>query len=141
MPVIQTIKFRRGTAAQWASANPVLTAGEMGLETDTRKFKFGTGSVQWNSLGYGIGVNDPAGMSVNWVNVLGKPETFPPSAHTHVKTEITDFAHVHPTSEITGLDTALSGKADVVHTHLIADITDYVPPVVSYSDTFMMMGA
>lgn len=52
MPAITTIKFRRGTAAQWATANPVLAAGEMGVETDTRKFKFGTGSAQWNSIAY-----------------------------------------------------------------------------------------
>lgn len=37
--------------------------------------------------------------------------------------------------------TALAGKAPTVHTHTISQITDYVPPVVSYSDTFMMMGA
>jgi hypothetical protein len=52
MPAIQTIKFRRGTATQWSSANPVLSAGEMGVETDTRKFKFGNGSTQWNSIPY-----------------------------------------------------------------------------------------
>ena len=52
MPAIQTIKFRRGTATQWSTTNPVLSAGEMGVETDTRKFKFGNGSTQWNSIPY-----------------------------------------------------------------------------------------
>jgi hypothetical protein len=52
MPAIQTIKFRRGTASQWSTTNPVLAAGEMGLETDTRKFKFGNGTSQWNSISY-----------------------------------------------------------------------------------------
>lgn len=56
MPAITTIKFRRGTAAQWASANPVMAAGEMGLETDTRKFKFGNGTLQWNSIAYASAV-------------------------------------------------------------------------------------
>jgi len=56
MPAITSIRFRRGTAAQWASANPVLSAGEMGLETDTRKFKFGNGSLQWNSISYASAV-------------------------------------------------------------------------------------
>jgi Major tropism determinant N-terminal domain len=37
----QQIQVRRGTAAQWASTNPVLANGEQGLETDTRKVKFG----------------------------------------------------------------------------------------------------
>lgn len=53
MPAITIIQLRSGTAAQWSSVNPVLAAGEMGVETDTRKFKFGVGgSVQWNSIPY-----------------------------------------------------------------------------------------
>ena len=52
MPVVTQFQFRRGTAAQWTSANPTLAAGEPGLETDTGKFKIGTGSTAWNSLGY-----------------------------------------------------------------------------------------
>jgi hypothetical protein len=47
-----TIKLRRGTAAQWTATNPVLEEGEVGLETDTRKFKVGTGAGAWNSLQY-----------------------------------------------------------------------------------------
>jgi hypothetical protein len=48
----QQIQLRRGTAAQWATANPTLAAGETGVETDTRKFKVGDGSTAWNSLTY-----------------------------------------------------------------------------------------
>lgn len=47
-----TIKLRRGTAAEWTTANPILAAGEMGIETDTRKFKFGDGTTPWNILAY-----------------------------------------------------------------------------------------
>ena len=47
-----TIKLRRGTAAQWAATNPTLADGEIGLETDTRKFKVGNGVLAWNSLNY-----------------------------------------------------------------------------------------
>lgn len=47
-----TIKLRRGTAAEWTSSNPILAAGEMGIETDTRKFKFGDGVAAWNTLAY-----------------------------------------------------------------------------------------
>lgn len=50
------IQIRGGTAAQWTSANPTLSEREMGVETDTRKFKIGDGSTAWTSLGYGIGV-------------------------------------------------------------------------------------
>jgi hypothetical protein len=46
------IQFRRGTAAEWSSVNPVLSAGEPGFETDTSKMKIGDGSTEWNSLEY-----------------------------------------------------------------------------------------
>jgi hypothetical protein len=46
------IQFRGDSAANWASANPVLADREMGLETDTKKFKVGNGALSWNSLDY-----------------------------------------------------------------------------------------
>lgn len=48
------IRLRRDTQANWTSANPVLLAGEMGVETDTRRFKIGNGSTAWASLSYYI---------------------------------------------------------------------------------------
>lgn len=50
------IQFRRGTAAEWAAANPTLAPGELGYEVDTAKFKLGDGSTAWASLDY-AGVN------------------------------------------------------------------------------------
>ena len=47
------IQFRRDTAAAWTAANPVLAAGELGLETDTTYYKIGNGSTAWTSLAYG----------------------------------------------------------------------------------------
>jgi hypothetical protein len=44
------IQLRRGTAAQWTAANPILVAGEPGLETDTQKLKIGDGTTAWASL-------------------------------------------------------------------------------------------
>ena len=46
------IQLRRDTAANWTSSNPTLAQGEVGYETDTRKFKIGNGSTAWTSLGY-----------------------------------------------------------------------------------------
>jgi hypothetical protein len=46
------IQLRRGTAAEWTSANPTLAAGELGLETDTASYKIGNGSTAWTSLDY-----------------------------------------------------------------------------------------
>ena len=49
---------RRGTAAQWTSANPVLAAGEIGFETDTNKFKIGDGTTNWSSLKYFMNLDE-----------------------------------------------------------------------------------
>ena len=46
------IQLRRGPSTEWTSANPLLASGELGLETDTKKFKIGDGSAYWNSLPY-----------------------------------------------------------------------------------------
>ena len=48
---------RRGTAAQWTSANPVLNAGEMGWESDTNKFKIGDGTNHWANIDYFADIN------------------------------------------------------------------------------------
>ena len=52
MAVVTQIQVRRGTAAEWTSANPTLSSGEWGFETDTGKTKIGNGSTAWTSLGY-----------------------------------------------------------------------------------------
>jgi hypothetical protein len=49
------LRHRRDTAANWTANNPVLEAGQIGYETDTRRFKFGNGSTAWTSLAYGVG--------------------------------------------------------------------------------------
>lgn len=46
------VQWRRGTAAQWTSANPTLAAGEAGFENDTGKFKIGDGATAWSDLEY-----------------------------------------------------------------------------------------
>lgn len=56
------IQLRRDTASNWTSNNPTLAAGEFGWESDTNKFKIGTGSAAWNSLGYASG-GDNAGIT------------------------------------------------------------------------------
>ena len=62
MAVVTQIQVRRGTAAQWTSANTILAAGEWGYETDTGKVKIGNGATAWNSLGY-TGAGDIEGVT------------------------------------------------------------------------------
>ena len=146
--------------------------------------------AQWDSTGkiinmvctgYTVRVQSAAtadsANAVTWGNVSGKPSTFTPSAHTHTKSQITDFptsiknptslsiqlnggtattydgstaksinitpagigaaasSHTHTIANVTGLQTALDGKAasghnhDTVysklnHTHTIANVTN-----------------
>lgn len=55
------IQYRRGSASQWATTNPILAIGEPGYETDTGKFKVGNGATAWNSLPYSSGPTGPTG--------------------------------------------------------------------------------
>ena len=55
------IQLRRDTAANWVSADPVLRAGEIGIETDTLKFKIGTGAT-WTATPNYANVT-PSGLS------------------------------------------------------------------------------
>lgn len=71
-------KLRGGTAAEWASANPVLLAREPGIETDTLAIKIGDGTRPWNQLPYSgrntqtlLAEADSA--AVTRINALGVP--------------------------------------------------------------------
>jgi hypothetical protein len=50
-------------------------------------------------------------LSLGWNDITGKPSTFTPSAHTH------------STSDVTGLQAALDGKANTGHTHTWEQVT------------------
>jgi len=54
MTTYTRFKLRNGTAAEWTAANPTLLQGEIGVETDTRRYKIGDGSTVWSSLSYYI---------------------------------------------------------------------------------------
>lgn len=46
------ILLRNDVATAWTTANPVLMKGEIGIETDTNKFKIGDGLTAWSALPY-----------------------------------------------------------------------------------------
>ena len=68
-----TVKVKRATAARWASQNPVLAAGEIGYETDTRKMKLGDGTSSWTQLSYlvadGTGTGGGSGGQVATIRI------------------------------------------------------------------------
>src|SRR5881628_1685617 len=44
------IQLRRDTAANWASANPILRSGEPGWDSTNLRLAIGDGSTHWNSF-------------------------------------------------------------------------------------------
>ena len=120
---------RRGTAAQWTAANPVLAAGEIGFETDTNKFKMGNGSSAWSALQYFANaaelaaIIDSAPEALNTLNELaaaiGDDANFvgTVTSHTSATTNvhgITNTATLATTSALTAAATqvALDAAAD-----------------------------
>jgi hypothetical protein len=55
MPAQTVIKLRRDSSANWETANPVLSAGEPGLDIDTNQLKLGDGVTEWIDLPYTSG--------------------------------------------------------------------------------------
>lgn len=68
-----------------------------------------------------------------WSGISGKPTTFTPAPHVHAIADVTGLqtaldgkaalSHTHTIAQVTGLQTALDGKAATVHTHAISDVT------------------
>lgn len=47
------IQHRNGAALSWTANNPTLLVGEIGVESDTGRFKIGDGTTAWTGLDYG----------------------------------------------------------------------------------------
>ena len=67
------IQLRRDTAANWASTNPALAQGEIGIDLTSSKIKIGNGTTLWNALAYwdDADINIPNGRA----NVTGTANT------------------------------------------------------------------
>ena len=103
---------RRGTAAQWTAANPILAAGEIGFETDTNKFKMGNGSSAWSALQYFANaaelaaIIDGAPDLLNTLNELAEAIGEDPTFFTTVANNLS--AHAADTTSVHGIaNTAL----------------------------------
>jgi hypothetical protein len=80
------IQVRRDAAASWSATNPTLASGEIGVETDTGKFKIGNGSSTWTGLTYsGGGPTTGTGASVLESNpTINSPVLLSPEERTTV---------------------------------------------------------
>lgn len=78
------ILLRNDTKANWVAVNPVLGKGEIGIESDTRLFKFGDGVTAWKDLKYAdtehsvLKTTDPTSsdtsysLGAKWINTANK---------------------------------------------------------------------
>jgi hypothetical protein len=48
------MQLRRGTTAEWATADPVLDLGEMGFDTTLKQIKIGDGATAWSVLAWAL---------------------------------------------------------------------------------------
>jgi hypothetical protein len=129
------IKLRRDTSTNWTTVNPVLSNGEPGIETDTRRIKFGNGSSAWNSLPY---------VKINYSDILNAPAV--PSlvgyaTETYVNTAVNNVIGISPAqlntlSELAAalandpafaqnITTVVNGKANTADLAPVATSGDY----------------
>lgn len=52
-----------------------------------------------------------------WASVSDKPSAFPPEPHTHAQADVTGLA-----TRLSGIDSAISGKAPTTHTHTLGQL-------------------
>ena len=84
-------ELRRNSSVNWTSVNPLLLAGEPGVELDTGQMKIGDGIRSWNDLPYvgrggfgaGDGTTGPTGPtgnnSLGFINDLGNTNNSTPT--------------------------------------------------------------
>jgi hypothetical protein len=115
---------RRGTAAQWTSANPILGSGEIGFETDTSKFKIGNGASTWSNLTYFANLSqilDGAPDLLNTLNEIAAAIGDDPNFITTIGDSVdlkADITYVD--DEISDLNTAAQGYADTAESNSTA---------------------
>ena len=125
------IQIRRDTSTNWATVNPILAQGEVGVELDTKKTKIGDGVKTWNQLDYWVGPitstdvttalgytpydsSNPAGYTNNVGTVTSVNNVQP--VNGNVTIEIPDTATwgniTGNIADQTDLNTALGNKVD-----------------------------
>lgn len=92
------IQLRRDTQSNWTTANPTLLRGELGYETDTRKFKIGDGNTAWNSLDYCFIPVDTimAAIATETTNRIAGDNSTLTSANAYTDTKVSSLVNSAP---------------------------------------------
>lgn len=126
------ILLKNDLAAKWTENNPILGKGEMGIEYDTNKFKFGDGTTHWKDLPY-------AGADVTTLQIKSSQVimdknfvfTQPMGTVTQAKINAGNGSYTYEVEENTNFDTWFAG--------LSAEAVD--PNVTQPSVTIALTGA
>lgn len=70
------IILRNDTANNWTTNNPVLLKGEIGLESDTGKYKIGDGTSNWQALSYYVNLDQDSKTSLDTLIEMLNDEDF-----------------------------------------------------------------
>ena len=106
MTTYTRFKLRNGTAAEWTTANPVLLGGEIGVETDTRRYKIGDGATAWSGLSYyieGVLARGQASKTTSGTIAITSAGTYQSTGLTATFDSATDYQVVLGTSDTFGL--------------------------------------
>ena len=124
---MERVQLRRDSAAAWASNNPILASGEIGIElqvvnTDPVKIKVGNGIHDWNTLPY-----QPTGSSGGtWATLAANTFTGTQTAPKVVATFVDKLLTVTPNagnSNTVTIDTDLNTSFIVDNTSSTGNIT------------------
>jgi hypothetical protein len=118
-----TIFNKRGTALALSSNNPILGSGELCLEIDTRKIKFGDGATPWNNLQYAVLPN--SGVSIGFPTISGGSGNF--NNLSVNGTSVSVNGHSHSSSDITNFNTSVSGLINGIYAPLNSPTLTGVP--------------
>lgn len=107
-----TFKMRRDTTANWDLYNPILEAGEIGIDTTLNKFKIGKGgSFQWSDL--------------DFANILASDLTSAITTHNDQTTNIHGIANTADLATQSYSDSAVSShNIETTNIHGIANTAD-----------------
>jgi hypothetical protein len=113
-------KLKRKTTAQWASQNPVLLAGEPGIEVlsdGSEKIKYGDGVKTWSALNYAAGGGSGPALSSATPQALGASA----APGSSVDASRADHVHPRPTAGQVGADASGTAAAAVAAHEAAAD--------------------
>lgn len=123
MTTVKRIQHRRGTAAEWTAADPVLAAAEPAYETDTGKQKIGDGTTAWTVLAYAPTTGGGGSGSASDLTSGTLPAARIADGSLVAAKMAPDVATQAE------LDAVASAKANVSHLHTSVNISDFTEAV------------